>query len=339
MPMVILPWAECKRMKISVYILIVAALLSGGAALFPATATAASCCGGGSPTSLIVPKYARALADLSFDMELYDGYWDQAGNHKSDPPGSDLKQYRLNLGYGQRFFENWQASVVLPYVWNDNTYSGLSSQTSGLGDVTLSVWYDALEEHSPWKMRSLEDMIPAVTLGLSLLVPTGISPYDDVKSSFDVTGRGFYRLDGNLLIDKTLHPWNASVALSYGTYFERAVNREYGKYVAPYDKQLGDRFSATTSVGYRHVLGSAGDSLTGTLSYAYLQENNGSINGKNDDISAFSKQSIGLALMYGSSDDDWSTRISWNHALSGNDWGSNFPTTDIITLGVRYVFR
>jgi hypothetical protein len=316
-----------------------AALLAGAAALFPSPSRAASCCGGGSPTSLIVPKYARAVADLSFDTELYDGYWDQSGNHKSDPPGSDLKQYRLNLGYGQRFFENWQASIVLPYVWNDNRYSGLSSQTDGLGDTTLAVWYDVLEERSPWKMRQLEDMVPSITLGLSLLLPTGISPYDDVKSSFDVTGRGFYRIDGNLLIDKTIHPWNASVAISYGTYFERTVNREYGRYVEPYTKQLGDRFSITTSAGYRYALGQGGDSLTGTVSHGYLQEDSGSVGGRSDTISAFSKQSLGFALMYGSTDDDWSARVSWNHAIAGNGWGNNFPTTDIITVGVRYVFR
>jgi hypothetical protein len=317
----------------------VAALLAGAAVLSSGASWAGSCCGGGSPTSLLVPKYASAVADLSFDAELYNGYWDQAGNHKSDPPGSDLKQYRLNIGYGHRFLEKWQASIVLPFVWNDNSYSGLSSQTSGLGDTTLAAWYDLLEERSPWKVRRVEDMVPAVTIGTSLLLPIGISPYDDVKSSFDVTGRGFYRLDGNLLIDKTFHPWNASVAVSYGTYFERSVNREYGKYVKPYRKQLGDRFSVTPSLGYRYVLGAGGDSLTGTVSYAYLQEDNGSINGRSDQLSAFSKQSIGFAMMYGNPDSDWSTRASWNHALAANGWGSNFPTTDIITMGVRYVFR
>ncbi|HEY4743842.1 MAG TPA: hypothetical protein VIH45_04230, partial [Desulfuromonadaceae bacterium] len=147
----------------------VAALLAGAAVLPAGVSWAGSCCGGASPTSLIVPKYAMAVADLSFDMELYNGYWDQAGNHRSDPPGSDLKQYRLNLGYGQRFFEDWQVSIVLPYVWNVNRYSGLSSETSGLGDMTVAVWYDAVDERSPWRVRQLGDLVPAVTVGLSLL--------------------------------------------------------------------------------------------------------------------------------------------------------------------------
>jgi hypothetical protein len=188
-------------------------------------------------------------------------------------------------------------------------------------------------------MRSAADAIPAVTLGLSLLLPTGISPYDDVNSSFDITGRGLYRLDGNLLIDKTLHPWNASLTLAYGTWFDRPVNREYGKFVEPYTKGLGDRFSATVSAGYRYVLGTSGDSLTPSISYAYMHEGDGSINGADDKTTGFRKQSVGAALMYGNVDSDWSVRISWNHAIAESGWGCNFPTTDIYSAGVRYVFR
>jgi len=316
-----------------------AALLVGAAVLSPLCAWAGSCCGGGSAASLLVPKYARAVADLSFDAELYDGYWNFDGDHKPDPPDSDLKQYRLNLGYAQRLARDWQASVTLPYVWNENKYSGLSSGTDGLGDMAVSLWYEALDDESAWRVKNARDLIPAVTLGLSLLLPTGISPYDDVKSSFDVTGRGFYRLDGNLIIDKTVQPWNASLALTYGTYFERSVNREYGRYVEPYRKQLGDRFSAVFCLGYRFVLGTAGDTLTATASYAYLHEDDGSVNGVTDTTTGFEKQSAGLAFTYANLDRDWSLRAGWNHAIAANGWGRNFPTTDIITTGVRYVFR
>lgn len=316
-----------------------AAFLAGAAALSPLSARAGSCCGGGSAASLQVPWYAWGVADLSFDTELYDGYWNQDGTHKSDPPGSDLRQYRLNLGYAQRFATDWQASVTLPYVWNDNSYSGLSSRSDGLGDTTVSLWYEALVDNSAWRIRDPHDLIPGVTLGLSLLFPTGISPYDDVASSFDVTGRGFYRLDGNLLVEKTLQPWNLSLQLGYGTHFERPVNREYGRYVEPYHKQLGDRFSGSLSVGYNYYLGAGGDTLNGTASYAYLHEDDASINGRPDRTSGFRKQSVGTGLTYSNTDRDWSIRAAWNHAIQEDGWGRNFPTTDIITLGVRYVFR
>ncbi len=320
------------------FIIMSAALLVGAATLVTQPAGAASCCGGGSGASLNVPKYARAVADLSFDTELYDGYWNQEGKHLSDPPGSDLRQYRLNLGLGYRFATDWSASVSLPYVWNDNSYSGVTSQTDGLGDTTVSLTYELLDDNSAWKVRDLAGLMPGLSLGAALLLPTGISPYDDVSSSFDVTGRGFYRLDGTLLIDKTLRPWNAAMAFAYGTYFERTINREYGKYVEPYRKELGNRASASLSLGYTHILSAAGNSLAGSLSYAWLNEDDASYNGITDRNSGFRKQSLGGTVTYASTDSDWSVRGSWNHALQQDNWGKNFPTTDVFSLGVRYVF-
>jgi hypothetical protein len=319
-------------------IIVSAVLLWGAAALFPAHSWAASCCGGGSATALVVPKYATAVADLSFDTELYDGYWNHDGNHRPDPPNSELKQYRLNTGMGYRFAKDWQASASLPFVWNDNKYSGVSSQTDGLGDTTLSVMYDLLDDNSAWKVRDIQDLIPGVSLGLSLLLPTGISPYDDLKSSFDITGRGFYRLDGTLLVEKTIRPWSTSLALSYGTHFERSINRDYGKFVEPYTKQLGNRFTAALSASYTYVLGTGGDSIIGTASYAYLNEEDASFNGKTNSGSGFDKQSLGGALAYSSTDHNWGIRMGWNHAIQQNGWGRNFPTTDIFSVGVRYVF-
>lgn len=286
-----------------------------------------------------MPKGATALVDISFDAEIYDGFWNQNGQHISDPPGSDLRQYRLNTGVGVRLARDWQSSVVVPYVWNENKYAASSSSSDGLGDTTLALWYEMLEDRSAWKLNSLSNLVPTVNLGLSLLLPTGKSPYDDEKSSFDVTGRGFYRLDGNLYIDKMYRQWDTTVQVSYGTYFERSVNREYGKYVEPYDKQLGDRFFSSFSLGYNYYFGSGGDTLTGTASYSYLHEDEGTINGHSDSSSKFRKQSVGGTLAYSSTDHDWSMRIGWNHAIQADGWGANFPTTDIYTVGVRYVFR
>jgi hypothetical protein len=318
---------------------LIAPLLAVGVLLFPAPSRGASCCGGGSTAALMVPKYASAVADLSFDAELYHGFWNQRGKHSADPSGSDLKQYRLNLGLGYRFARDWQASFTLPYLWNDNSYSGLTTHTSGLGDASAALWYDLLDDTTAWRVRSLRDLVPSVTLGLSVLLPTGYSPYDKVGSSFDVTGRGFYRLDGNLLIEKTLYPWDLLLAASYGSYFERSVNREYGKFVEPYRKQLGDRTTASASLGYSFVLDARGDTLTPSVNYAFLREEDVSYDGVGDPDSGFQKQSLGGCLTFAGTDRDWSVRAAWSHAVRESGWGKNFPTTDIFSAGVRYVFR
>ncbi len=319
--------------------LICAALFAGAACLFSSSVWAGSCCGGGGGAALVLPKFYESMLDVSFDMEKYDGFWDQHGKYTPDPPGSDLRQYRMNVGYAWRLAPRWQTSIAVPYIWNNNKYSGLTSRTDGIGDTTLNLWYEALDDISAWKIREVKDLAPSITIGPSLLVPTGISPYDNVKSSFDVTGRGFYRLDGNVLISKTLHPWSASAALSYGTYFERAVDREYGNYVEPYHKKLGDRSSAAVSVNYIYYLGSGGDTLTGTASLSQLREANTSFNGTRSPSSGMRKDAVTGTIAYSSTDRDWGVRASWCHAIKQDGWGENFPTTDIYTIGVNYGFR
>lgn len=315
-----------------------AALLAGAAMFIPAAGWCGSCCGGGGGATLSVPKYARAVADVSFDAELYNGYWNGRGTYRPDPPGSDLRQYRLNVGAGYRLAENLQFAVAVPYVWNDNTYSGEASRSAGVGDTTLSLTYELLDDISTWKIRDARDLVPGVSLTASLLLPTGVSPYDSRQSSFDITGRGFYRLDGTLLVEKTIRPWNASLSLGYGTYFERPVNREYGRYVEPYRKNLGDRITASLAAGYTQVLGTGGDALATTVSWSYVNEGDASFDGERDPGSGFSKQTFGLTLTYSNSDSNWTGRIGWNHALRRDGWGENFPVTDTVTLGVRYVF-
>jgi len=316
-----------------------AALFMGAACLFSQPVFAGSCCGGGGGSTLVLPKFYQAMVDVSFDMEKYDGFWDQHGNYTADPAGSDLQQYRLNTGYARRFSTKWQASILVPSVWNVNKYSTSASRSDGLGDTTLSLWYEALDDRSAWKIREATDLLPSITIGSSLLVPTGISPYDDVNSSFDVTGRGFYRLDGNILIAKMLHPWSAALSLSYGAYPERSVNREYGKYIEPYRKKLGNRSSDSLSLSYIYYLGSAGDTLTGTASISHLREADASIDGIPETSSGFLKDTVGGAIAYTSTDHDWGVRASWNHSIKRNGWGENFPATDVYTLGVNYGFR
>jgi hypothetical protein len=318
--------------------ILIAALCMGAAVFIPFTAWAGSCCGGGGGTALLLPSYYKGMIDLLVDVEKYNGLWNNKGQY-TEQPNYHLWQYRLNLGLAQRLASRWQTSITVPYVWNYNGYPSSTSRSKGIGDTTVNLWYEAVDDKSAWKIRDLKDMVPSVTIGIDLLVPTGISPYDDVTSSYDITGRGFYRLDGNIQVSKTVNPWTTSLSLSYGAYLERSVNREYGRYVEPYQKNLGDRMSASISLGYIYYIGTGGDKLTGMGSFSYLREADTTYNGNRDPNSGFRKESIGFSLAYASTDHDWSARLSWNHAVRQDGWGDNFPTTDIYTLGVSYGFR
>jgi len=316
-----------------------AALLLWGAAAGADNAFAASCCGGGSASSLTLSKFASSMIDVSLDVEKYDGYWDSEGKYKSDPPGSRLSQYRLNLGYARRLSPNWQVSAALPFVWNDNRYSAVSSSTKGIGDAAFGFWYEAFDEmRCVWKVESIEDMKPAIYAGATITAPTGISPYDGVSTSFDVTGRGFWRVDANLLLDKTVYPWNATLMYSYGVYMERPVNREYGNYVQPYHKKLGDRRLVSLSGGYTYFMHNM-SSLTGTLALSELSEAGGTIDGAADPTTGMRKRSVAGTIAWASDDRDWVTKFTISHTIKQDGYGANFPATDVFTLGVSHVLR
>ncbi|MBE9564041.1 MAG: transporter [Proteobacteria bacterium] len=313
--------------------------LIGAICLSPPPLWAASCCGGGSATSLVLPKFSTSMINIALDVESYNGFWDSNGDYKEDPPGSDLNQYRLNFGYAHRLSSRWQAAIVAPYVWNSNQYAGVSSNTNGLGDMTLGLTYEAFDGiKCVWKVRDWKDLVPAAYFGMALTVPTGISPYDNVVNSFDITGRGFYRLDANMLLDKTIYPWNASLLLSYGKYLERDVNREYGNYVEPYKKGLGDRMLGTASFGYTHFLDNM-DTMTFTFTYSHLEEDAGSIDGRTDYSSEMEKNSVGAIAAYSTMNRDWVYKLTFIHSMPDSGQGQNFPVTDILTVGVSHVFR
>lgn len=278
------------------------------------------------------------MLDASLSYEQYHGFWNQDGIHVDDPPGSDLSQYRLNLGYGHRLAPNWQASVVLPFVWNDNRYSGIESSSHGPGDASVSLWYEAFDDiKCVYAVRGVEDLVPAAYFGATLTLPTGKSAYSgDVSNSFDITGRGFYRLDANMLLDKTIYPWTMVFELSYGMYLERPVNQEYGNYIEPYRKQLGDRRLALVSLGYTDVLKTL-DTISYTLAYSDLHEDQGTIDGTSDPTTGLNKQSFTFTAAYATMEKDWIVKASVNHSIRENNWGRNFPATDIFTIELVHV--
>jgi hypothetical protein len=154
-----------------------------------------------------------------------------------------------------------------------------------------------------------------------------------------VTGRGFYRLDGTVLLDKSYRAWSGSLSLAYGFHFSRPVNRFYGAWVEPYRKRLGNRLSTSGSLGYRTFIGTGGTSLAFTAAVSYLQEDQGTIAGAPDPATGMEKTALAGTITWAGTDEDWSARASWSHAIRASGFGRNFPTTDIFTAGVRYVFH
>jgi hypothetical protein len=308
--------------------------------LFASSTFAASCCGGGNSSALVLPKFGKKMIDVSFDYEDYKGFWDQDGTYKEDPKGANLNQYRLNLGYAQRIAPNWQVSAIVPYVWNDNQYSGISSAENGFGDSSLSFWYETFNQVTcVYQVNSLADLKPAIYLGGTLIVPTGNSEYGDhVNDTFEITGRGFYRFDSSIIIEKTIYPFTLMLQGSYGKYLARSVNQESGNPIAPYTKRLGDRKFLSFSAGYTVFLEDL-DTVTLTAALSDLHEEAGKIGNLRNPNSEMKKQSSALTASYASPDLRYVYKLTWSHAFMDDDRGKNFTATDIYTLGFSYAFN
>lgn len=296
---------------------------------------AASCCGGGASSGIILPKFNDAMWDMSVSHEAYNGAWNKEGSYQKDPADSELLQRRLDLSYAYRLADQWQLNIGLPLIDNQNKYSGENSSVQGLGDMQLSVWYEAFDKVTcVYKINGWESLKPSLYFGSSLTLPTGISSYSDrVDSSFDITGLGFYRLDANMIIEKTVYPYSLSWQGKYGYTFERPVNQENGQAVTPYNKQLGDRRASIFSAAYTWFLPNL-SMLTLTASHSQLEESKTKYDGVTDNNSGLNKTTMGLSFAYSSAVRDWIFKLGISEAQDGE----NIPKTQIINMGVSHVY-
>ncbi|MDX2471896.1 MAG: hypothetical protein QNL04_15105 [SAR324 cluster bacterium] len=300
---------------------------------------AASCCGGSGGGSVTIPKFMPQVAKVGLSQETYDGFWNQKGEVLADPTGSNLTQTRFEFAYAKRLTPNLQANLSASWVKNDNVYSGVQSHTQGLGDTKLGLLYENFDNITCVnEITRPEDWQPANYYGLNLTLPTGLSPYDDVDSSFDITGRGFYALEATALVEKTVYPYTVSLNGGYTLYKARMINQETGNYVTPYKKQLGDRFSIGLTLSYTWFLDSL-DQATLNLSQSKFSEDAAKINGATDPDTDLAKQSQGLSLGYATMDQSWVVTLGLNAALKQTGAGKNFPITNTTSLGLTHVFH
>lgn len=299
---------------------------------------AASCCGGGAGASLILPKFATGSLMLSSEFENYSGFYTKESIYLQNPEKSLLYQTRINAAAAWRLLPFLQGSLVVPLVYNYNSYSQNISTSYGVGDTTLNFTGELFQDiKCVWRVKSLSDLIPAAYLGASLVIPTGISPYDNVFQSFDITGKGFYRFDLKALFDKTVYPFTLNLSAAAGTHLERAVNREYGKYIEPYRKKLGNRYSLSGALGYSSSFMNS-SSLTLSATYGYVEEKGGEIDGNVDPNSGFHKHSFGALIAYSNPTQSLIIKAKYVKNPEVHRWGKNQPATGTISMEAGYVF-
>lgn len=308
-------------------------------AVFSRPVEAASCCGGGSSASLVLPKFAKFLIDGSIEHEKYNGFWNSDGVYQEDPAGADLRQLRMTAGAALRIHDNIQTFLSIPYVINLNTYTGVKSTTYGAGDTTIGFNFELFNDiRCVYRVLSFADLLPATYLAVKTTLPTGISPYDKIPNSFDITGLGFYTFNFSLLLDKTISSFNMSLGANYSVSAQRPVNMEYGRYIEPYKVRQGDKLNLTATAGYSFMFDSM-DSLTVSLGYGYVEEFSWKINGIKNDLTGFHKHNLVAGLAFATADQNQVIKINNSFNLPLDNWGSNKPVTITTTLEYSYVIR
>ncbi len=324
----------------------IACLLLLSMLLLPSLSQAASCCGGGGGGGPTLAKDDKYKLDASFDYEGYTGEYLPDGTWKEET--NDIFQLRLNLSGGKRLARDWQAGVLVPFVYNRvDAGPGKVSTSYGIGDIAVAVRYELWDDvgYFPRLIVDRTDWLPSVLLGLGITLPTGISPFDDVASSYDITGRGYYIITPSLSLTKSLNYLNGftlSAGFSYGKALERWVTREYGRSVDAYKRKVGDRISWNMGVAYK-----IGTHLTDewwwrtipsgiSIGYAGFNEGEQKIRGVELKDSGIKKNSFtfGLAWMWNV---NWLSRFSFGWVPEYDDVGRNFPTTNTISFGVSYI--
>ncbi len=161
-----------------------------------------------------------------------------------------------------------------------------------------------------------------------------MSKYGDrVDDSQETTGKGVYRLDANMLIEKTVYPFSLAWQASYGKHVERPINEEAGKAITPQDMQVGDRTLHTFSAAYTFFLPNLA-MLNATMSHTQLDQGKTKYDGVKDPSSGTEKQGLGLTLSYSSAVRDWIVKMGISQAQAGK----GVDKTTVTNLGISHVF-
>jgi hypothetical protein len=250
-------------------------------------AHAAACCGGAFATPSLILGDDKALFTAMASSAQVDTDVDSRGYWSSRPNPQTVETFRLDGAH--LISDRWQVGANLPLIFNRRDNPSGDSSGSGLGDLSMSVGFEALPEwdYSSWR--------PKGTAFAQVIVPTGKSVYESSNvESLDVTGRGLYSIGLGMAFTKIISSWDTMLLLQGHRSLNRSISSPaiggtvelhpgWGALVqAQGGYNLKDfRFGAGLGLNYEdpiRLTGSATESgaveryVTGSLSVAYLMK-------------------------------------------------------------------
>lgn len=185
--------------------------------LFSQTVSAAPCCAGASAVpSLITGDEARFFG-VTFSNAVVVADVPGAGKGLPvfrDELSADEVRRNFTLSFATLISDRVQVGGVVPVVQNQISTRTRNESSSRLGDVSMSLGYEAVPEweYSEWK--------PRVYTFLQWVAPTGrsISETENPLAA-DVSGQGFHQLHLGAVAIKRWSAWDANLVTKIGTEF------------------------------------------------------------------------------------------------------------------------
>jgi hypothetical protein len=180
-------------------------------------AWAAACCGGSSAAPALITGDDRAQVSVTVSQGRVIGDAPPDGLPVFRANGDDEFTRLVRLEAATLITDRWQAGLGVPVVQKSTEKSGSSGRSAaGLGDLALSVGYEALPEwdYSPWRPRGY--------VFTQLTLPTGGSVYDG--AGWDARGRGFATWGIGALLLKGWGDWDATLIGEVHRSFARDID-------------------------------------------------------------------------------------------------------------------
>lgn len=210
-------------------------------------------CGGGTGDVFVLAQDGRALFNLGYSFDSFNGVWDQFSIWKEFGYRKTQDRYLLAAAY--RLNKHIQFGISIPYLVNFSDIPGLKNKGSGIGDINLFARYELFQEFELKKEKgrsAVDNKTPYVALTFGLLLPTGKSE-ENAADEIDVTGKGFFMSSLGISVRKTFlrRRLQISTDLSWQHCFQKTYNQYFGEGLSsPFTKQFGERFNYSVNINY-----------------------------------------------------------------------------------------
>lgn len=183
----------------------------------------APCCGGTAnvPSLISGDDQSQFTATLSSGNVVAEA--PVGGGIKYRKNTDDENSQTLRLDGAMLLSDRLQAGLTLPVVRRSRERGSSYAESSGLGDIALSVGYEILPEwsFSSWQPRGL--------IFVSGTLPTGGSLYDAKELyKIDSRGRGLWSVSAGALFTKVVGNWDLSTLIEAHHGFNREIKNDLG---------------------------------------------------------------------------------------------------------------